>query len=101
MIARVWRGVVRCEDADAYAAHILDTGFARLSVTNGNRGAWVLRRDDADRTEFVVFSLWDSLDAVRAFAGDDIDEAASYPEDARYLIDHDPTVFHYEVAGQP
>jgi heme-degrading monooxygenase HmoA len=36
----------------------------------GNRGAWMLRRDQGDRTEFLTLSLWDSVDAIRAFAGD-------------------------------
>ena len=75
MIARIWQGVVRLEDADEYAAHIRDTGFTEHAETSGNRGAWMLRRDAGDRTEFITLSLWDSLDAIRAFAGDDIEAA--------------------------
>jgi heme-degrading monooxygenase HmoA len=52
-----------------------------------------------DRTEFLTLSLWDSVDAIRAFAGDDIEAAVLYPEDARYLID-EPTVTHYQVLDQ-
>ena len=98
MIARIWRGVVRRENADTYAIYIRDTGFAAYAETPGNCGAWMLRRDDGDRTEFLTFSLWESLDAIRAFAGDDIEAAVLYPEDERYLIERDPTVRHYEVA---
>ncbi len=100
MIARVWRGVVRREDSDAYAAYILDTGIAGYAATPGNRGAWMLRREDEDRTEFVTFTLWDSLDDVRRFAGDDVEASVHYPEDDRYLIEADRTVAHYEVAGR-
>ena len=57
----------------------------------------MLRRDDGDRTEFLTFSLWESLDAIRAFAGDDIETAVYYPEDDRFLIERDSTVKHYEV----
>jgi hypothetical protein len=59
----------------------------------------MLRREAAARTEFVTFTLWDSVDAIRALAGDDIETAVYYPEDDRYLIERDLTVSHYEVAG--
>jgi heme-degrading monooxygenase HmoA len=98
MVARIWRGVVRREDADEYAVYIRATGFAEYKSTPGNRGAWMLRRDEGDRTEFITFTLWDSLDAVRAFAGEDIEAAVLYPEDERYLVEREDTVRHYEVA---
>jgi heme-degrading monooxygenase HmoA len=99
MIARIWRGAVRREDRDAYADYIRDTGIAGYRATPGNQGAWMLRRDVGDRTEFLTFTLWDSLDAVRAFAGDDVDSAVYYPEDDRFLVERDDTVAHYEVAA--
>jgi heme-degrading monooxygenase HmoA len=97
MIARIWRGVVRRADGDAYADYIRDTGFDEYAATAGNRGAWMLRDDRGDRTEFITFSLWESVEAIRAFAGDDIDAAVYYPEDERYLIEREATVSHYEV----
>jgi heme-degrading monooxygenase HmoA len=100
MIARIWRGVVHREDGDAYAGYIRETGFAEYAETPGNRGAWMLRRDDGERTEFITFSLWESPDAIRAFAGDDIETAVYYPEDERYLVERDATVTHYEVADE-
>jgi heme-degrading monooxygenase HmoA len=99
MIARIWRGAVRRDDADAYADYIAKTGMAEYRSTPGNQGAWMLRRDDEDRSEIVTFSLWDSLDSIRAFAGDDIDQAVFYPEDDRFLIERDRTVRHYEVVA--
>jgi heme-degrading monooxygenase HmoA len=98
MIARIWRGAVRREDSDAYAEYIGGTGLAEYLATPGNRGAWMLRRDVGERTEFVMFTLWDSTDAIRAFAGDDIEKAVYYPEDDRYLVERGETVEHYEVA---
>jgi heme-degrading monooxygenase HmoA len=97
-IARVWKGVVQRADADAYADYIRETGFAEYAETTGNRGAWMLRRDEGERTEFITLSLWDSADSIRAFAGDDIDAAVLYPEDERYLIGGESTVTHYQVA---
>ena len=100
MIARTWTGAVLRADADAYADYIRATGFAEYGRTAGNRGAWVLRRDDGDRTEFITLSLWDSVDAIKAFAGEDIDAAVLYPEDERYLIDGESSVTNYEVVDQ-
>jgi heme-degrading monooxygenase HmoA len=100
MIARIWRGVVRRPDADRYAGYIRETGFEEYARTEGNLGAWMLRRDDGERTEFITFSLWESAQSIRAFAGDDIEAAVYYPEDDRYLIERDATVRHFEVVDQ-
>ena len=97
MIARIWRGAVKLEDAEEYGRYIAGTGLAEYEETPGNRGAWLLRRDEADRTEFIAFTFWDSLEAVKAFAGEDVERAVYYPEDDRFLIERDPTVKHYEV----
>jgi heme-degrading monooxygenase HmoA len=99
MIARIWRGVVRRDDAAAYADYIAGTGMTEYRSTPGNQGAWMLRRDDGDRSEIVTFSLWDSTDSIRAFAGDDIDQAVFYPDDDRFLIERDLKVRHYEVVA--
>jgi heme-degrading monooxygenase HmoA len=98
VIARIWSGTVRLADADAYAEYIRGTGLAEYAATPGNRGAWMLRRDDGDLTEFVTLSFWESEEAIRAFAGDDIGAAVYYPEDDRYLVDRGPRVRHYVVA---
>ena len=97
MIARAWSGAVRRADADEYADYIRETGFAEYGRTPGNRGAWMLRRDEGGRTEFITYSLWDSYDAIRGFAGDDIEAAVLYPEDERFLIEGGDEVRHYEV----
>src|SRR6266540_2544451 len=97
MIAHIWRGAVRREDGEAYAEYMQATGIAGYTRTPGNRAALMLRRDVADRYEFVVFTLWDSMDAVTAFAGTEPEKAVFYPEDDRLLIDRDLTVDHYEV----
>ena len=100
-VARTWRGWTRREDADAYAAYIEHTGMTAYRRTPGNRGAWMLRRDDGDRTEFVTLSFWDSTDSVRGFAGDDIDVAVFYPEDDRFLVERELTVRHYTIEPAP
>jgi heme-degrading monooxygenase HmoA len=77
MIARIWKGAVRRQDDDAYAQYMQETGVAGYAKSPGNRGVWMLRRNVDDRTEFVMFTLWDSLEAVTAFAGDDYETASS------------------------
>ena len=99
MIARIWRGAVRRRDGDAYAEYMLGTGIAGYQRTPGNRGAWMLRRDVGDRTEFVMFTLWESLGAVKAFAGEEFETAVFYPDDERFLVDRDLQAAHFDVAG--
>ena len=100
MIARTWTGVVRRADADAYADYIRETGFAEYGRTAGNVGAWMLRHDEDGRTEFLTLSMWDSVESVKAFAGEDIEAAVLYPEDERYLVGGASSVVHYEVVDQ-
>jgi heme-degrading monooxygenase HmoA len=101
MIVRIWRGWTRPHDAEAYAEYIERTGLAAYRATPGNEGAWILRRPDGDRVEFVTLSFWASLDAVRAFAGDPVDRAVFYPEDDRYLVARETSVTHFEALGAP
>jgi heme-degrading monooxygenase HmoA len=98
MIARIWRGAVAECDGDAYARYMDGTGVAGYARTPGNRGVWMLRRDTDGKTEFVMFTLWDSMDAIKRFAGERPEVAVFYPEDDRYLIERDEFVSHFEVA---
>jgi heme-degrading monooxygenase HmoA len=97
MIARIWRGSTRNEQADEYLVYLHETGLKDYRATPGNQGAWVLRRTVGDQTEFVTLTFWDSLDAVRAFAGDDYERAVYYPADTAFLLELLPTVEHYEL----
>jgi heme-degrading monooxygenase HmoA len=101
MIARIWRGAVRAEDAAAYAAYVQRTGIEGYKGTPGNRGAWQLWRTEGDRAEVVTVSFWESRRAIEGFAGQDIDVAVFYPDDDQFLIERDLTVSHYEVADTP
>jgi hypothetical protein len=59
----------------------------------------MLRRDVGELTEFVMFTLWDSLDAIKGFAGDAYETAVFYPEDERFLVERDLSATHYRVAA--
>jgi heme-degrading monooxygenase HmoA len=97
VIVRTWRGATRAEDADRYVEYLRETGLKEYRATPGNRGAWVLRRRAGERCEFVTVSLWDSLDDVRGFAGEDVDAAVFYPEDDAFLVEREKTVDHWEL----
>ena len=97
MVARTWRGATRAEDAERYLEYLHQSGLAAFQETPGNRGATVLRRVAGGRAEFVVVSLWESADAIRSFAGDDIGRAVFFPEDDRYLVERDLHVDHFDV----
>ena len=97
MIARVWRGATRADDEQAYADYLEETGMRSARALPGSRGTLVLHRRVGDRAEFQTVLLFESLDDVRAFAGDDVERAVFFPEDDRYLVEREPTVAHYEV----
>ncbi len=97
MIARMWRGVTPESKSDEYFTYLMETGIPGYRSTPGNRGVFVFRRIDDGRAEFLLLSLWESFDAIRSFAGPDIERAVYYPEDERFLFELEPTVTHYEV----
>ncbi len=99
MIARTWRGETRPEDADSYVVYQKANGIKSYRETEGNLGAFMVRRPLENSVEFLFISLWESIDAIRRFAGDDYGRAVFYPEDDRFLITRDLHVDHYEVAA--
>lgn len=101
MIARIWRGVTREADKDAYFEYLEKTGLKEYAAVPGNRGVWTLRRLAEGKCEFTLISLWDSWEAITAFAGPDPEKAVFYPEDDKFLLERGPRVLHYEVLTFP
>jgi heme-degrading monooxygenase HmoA len=97
LIARTWRGVTRSTDADRYERYVADTGMAESRQTPGNRGFLLFRREAGSETEFLTLSLWESMDAVRRFAGEDAGRARFYPEDEAFLVRKDLHTDHFEL----
>jgi len=97
MIMRMWHGVTPRQRSDDYLQFLMRTGVPDYRATPGNRGVYVLRRHDGERAEFLLLTLWDSVAAIRDFAGPDIERARYYPEDPGYLLELEPGVEHYEV----
>ena len=97
MIARHWRGWTKLKDAKAYEKLLKETVLPRLKAIAGYRGGYVLRNDGTEETEFVVINFFDSLDAVKRFAGPDYAVAVFEPEAKRLLSRIEPTATHYDV----
>jgi heme-degrading monooxygenase HmoA len=101
MIARVWHGVVPIAKADRYALYLSDFGVCDYRTRPGNRGVSVLRRLEGDRVHFLLFSLWESWESIRAYAGSDPERAHYYPFDLECLLEPESHVTHFEVLVAP
>lgn len=102
MIARLWKGWTTPENADAYERHLREDLLPSMRLRiKGYQGGYVLRQDGSEETEFVVLNLFDSLEAVQAFAGPDYTVATFEPEARRLLSKVEPIARHYEVKATP
>ena len=97
MIARVWRGATLAENGDAYAQYLEETGMRNAREIPGARGTLVLRRERAGYAEFETILLFETMEDVRGFAGDELDAAVFFELDDKYLVERDLEVRHYEV----
>lgn len=97
MIVRMWHGRVPTTKKQAYVDYLHRTGLKDYASTPGNRGVELLCREVGQLTEFLTVTRWDSIEAIKAFAGTDYQKARYYPEDAEYLTEMEPFVKHYEV----
>jgi len=97
MIARVWRGWTSIENADAYERLLREQVLPGLQQIDGYRGGYILRQEGKDEVEFVVMNLFDSLEAVRAFAGPEYTVPVFEPEARQLLSKVEPRARHYEV----
>ncbi|MBI5068202.1 MAG: antibiotic biosynthesis monooxygenase [Deltaproteobacteria bacterium] len=99
-IARCWHGKTTRDRADAYEK-ILAAAIARFPGIPGNRGYQLMRLDggpDGEAyVEFQVISYWDSLEAIRGYAGDDVRRTRDLPQDGEYLVDREPHVRNYQL----
>ena len=97
VILREWRAHADVNRPDAYPEHFRDVVTPELSGVEGFLGADLVRRDLVDSIEFTVISRWASMNAVRAFAGDDPERAVVEPGAVAALRDFDARVVHYLV----
>jgi heme-degrading monooxygenase HmoA len=101
VIVRIWHGVTSAAKSDEYFDYLNVTGVPDYRATDGNQGVYVLRRIEGDRAHFLTVSFWESMEAIKGFAGSDPERAKYYPKDEEFLLDFEPTVDHYEILTGP
>ena len=101
MILRIWRAHADSSSADRYPRHLLDKVRPELEKIVGFRGLFLVTRHQGDEVEYVVQTLWDSMDAIRTFAGPHPERAVVEPAAAALLLRFDETVDHYDVLSAP
>jgi heme-degrading monooxygenase HmoA len=97
MISRHWTGLAKPEHADAYVAHLQRDTFPAIRKLSGFVTASILRRTVPDGVEFLIVTNWESLDAIRAFAGGDVEVAVVPDAVKRMMVRYDRIVRHFEV----
>jgi antibiotic biosynthesis monooxygenase (ABM) superfamily enzyme len=97
MITRMWRGWTQPSDADAYQAFLMSELFPSMRDIAGFRDAEVLRRDDGDKVAFVTLTRFDSVDAIRAFAGPDYEKPVLEPQALALLSRYEQHAVHFET----
>jgi len=100
MIARMWHGRVPAEKAEAYRGFLSQRAIPDYRSVPGNLSVHVLERVEDRVMHFMTLTFWESMAAIRGFAGEDVEAAKYYPEDQDYLLEFEPKVVHYEVVGQ-
>lgn len=97
MIIREWRGRAEPSKLDAYIKHFRNVVIPELQEVKGFVGAFLSKHQAGDFVEFVVTSRWESMDAIKGFAGDDVEKAVVEPGAVAALHSYDKTVQHFEV----
>ena len=97
MIARVWKGWTTLQKADAYEAFLREKVIPGIRNIDGHRGVYVLRKQNGRETEFLVINLFDSLDTVKTFAGENYAVPVFEPGALELLSRIEPRADHYDV----
>ena len=99
MIARLWHGRTPRGRADEYERFLHERAMPDYRGTPGNLGAQAWRRDEEAVTHFLTLSYWEGEEAIGRFAGEDLQKARYYPEDADFLLEFEPRVQHWQVTS--
>lgn len=100
MIERQWKGTAHVGEADRYIDHLLRETFPSLYKINGFVKAFILKRNTPEGVEFQVATIWNSIDAIKQFAGEAYEDAV-VPEVVReMMVTYDESVAHYEIVRE-
>ena len=101
MVVRIWHGWTKTEDAEAYRLLLRTTILPGIHRVLGYRGAYLLSRRREDEIEFVTLTLWESMEAVKEFAGADSAHAVVPVEARKLLRRFDDRSEHYDGEWVP
>jgi heme-degrading monooxygenase HmoA len=99
VITRIWHGRTARARADDYSAFLTLRAIPDYRSVAGNLDVAILRRDEEDVSHFLTVTRWESQDAIRAFAGEEVLKARYYPEDREFLLEFEPEVQHFTVVS--
>jgi heme-degrading monooxygenase HmoA len=97
MICRIWHGFTRSENADQYEIMLRKNVLPGIGRVTGYQGAQLMRKNHNSETEFITITFFDTLDSVKAFAGDDYTKAVIHPEAGKLLTHYDERSKHFEL----
>lgn len=97
MISRYWKGIVKPGQAEEYMAHLKEDTLDVIEQIDGFQSVKVLRKDGKDGVEFVVITEWESIDAIKEFAGEEYENAVVPDKARQMMVSYDSGVRHYEV----
>ena len=100
MIVRMWHGRVLTSRAAEYRAFLNSRAIPDYRSVAGNVSVHILERTEGEVTHFITMTFWESIEAIHSFAGEDVEAAKYYPEDAEFLLELEPRVVHDEVVGR-
>jgi heme-degrading monooxygenase HmoA len=97
MIERHWKGITQPSEADKYTRHLMAETFQKLKVMSGFIRASILKKEVAEGVEFLIVTVWESLENIKEFTGEDISVAVVPDKVKKMMVRFDETADHYEV----
>ena len=96
-IMRLWHGEVAIEKADEYEKFMIDRAALDYGSVEGLIKLYFQRKDEEKKAHFLLVTLWDSINSVKKFTGDNLELAKYYPEDDDFLLEKEKYVSMYKV----
>ena len=100
MVGRVWEGQTKVEDSETYARIIEERDIPNYRQTEGFVKLTFLKRTENQFAFFKLITFWKDLEVIKNFTGPNLEQAVSYKEDEKYLVDFPGSIIHYEVFAE-
>jgi hypothetical protein len=100
MVVRIWHSTIPTSKAEAYRGFLNARAIPDCQAVDGNIGVHILERSEGALAHFMTQGFRKDMDAIRAFAGEDVEAVRYYPEDGDFLLEFEPRIRHSEVVGR-